>query len=64
VSCAYLVYCVSRILFGMSLNMDVRCATYNVRLAWCINAINHAMHGATIKITNCRLFTARYELGL
>ena len=33
VSCAYLAYCVSRILFRMSLAMDVRCATYSVRLA-------------------------------
>ena len=33
VSCAYLVYCVSRILFRMSLTMDVRCATYSARLA-------------------------------
>ena len=32
-SCAYLVYCVSRILFRMSLAMDVRCVTYSVRLA-------------------------------
>jgi len=30
---ACLVYCVSRILFRMSLAMDVRCATYSVRLA-------------------------------
>jgi len=33
VSCAYLVYCVSRVLFRMSLAMDVLCATYSVRLA-------------------------------
>jgi len=33
VSCVYLVYCVSRILFRMSLARDVRCATYSVRLA-------------------------------
>ena len=33
VSCAYLVYCVSLMLFGMSLVMHVRCATYRVRLA-------------------------------
>jgi len=33
VSCAYHAYCVSRILFRMSLAMDVRCATYSVRLA-------------------------------
>jgi len=33
VSCAYLVYCVSRTLFRMNLAMDVRCATYSVRLA-------------------------------
>ena len=32
-NCAYLVYCVSRILFRMSLAMDVRFATYSVRLA-------------------------------
>jgi len=32
VSCAYLVYCVSRILFRMSLTMDVRCATFSARL--------------------------------
>jgi len=31
VSCAYLVYCVSRILFRMSLAMGVRRATYGVR---------------------------------
>jgi len=30
VSCAYLVYCVSRILFRMSLAMDVRCVTCSV----------------------------------
>jgi len=30
---ACLVYCVSRILFRMSLAMDVRCATYSVRHA-------------------------------
>jgi len=30
---ACLVYCVSRILFGMSLAMDVRCVKYSVRLA-------------------------------
>jgi len=30
---ACLVYCVSRILFRMSLAMDVRCVTYSVRLA-------------------------------
>jgi len=33
VSCAYLVYCVSRILFRMSLATDVRCVTCSVRLA-------------------------------
>jgi len=33
VSYAYLVYCVSRRLFKRSLGMDVRCATYSVRLA-------------------------------
>jgi len=32
VSCAYLVCCVSRILFRRSLGMDVRCAAYSVRL--------------------------------
>ena len=32
-SCAYFVYCVSRILCSMSLAMDVPCATYSVRLA-------------------------------
>ena len=32
-SCAYLVYCVSPILFRTSLAMDVRCATYSVRMA-------------------------------
>jgi len=36
VSCVYFVHCVSRILFGMSLAMDVRCATYSLRLA-----VNH-----------------------
>jgi len=29
---ACIVYCVSRILFRMNLAMDVRCATYSVRL--------------------------------
>ena len=33
VSCAYLVYCVSRKLFRMSLAMDVLCGTCSVRLA-------------------------------
>ena len=32
-NCAYLVYCVSHILFRMSLAMDVHCATYSMRLA-------------------------------
>jgi len=33
VNCAGLVNCVSRVLFIMSLAVDVRCATYSVRLA-------------------------------
>ena len=33
VCCAYLLYCVRHILFSMILDMDVRCATYSVRLA-------------------------------
>ena len=32
-SCVYLVNCVSRIQLRMSVAMDVRCATYGVRLA-------------------------------
>ena len=32
---ACLVYCVSGILFRMSLAMDVRCATYSVTVARC-----------------------------
>jgi len=50
---ACLVYCVSRILFRMSLAMDVRFATYSVRLAVArllLNSIRltqHTRHAAT-----------------
>ena len=43
VSCAYLVYCVSRLLFRMSLAMDVRCATYSVRLAMDVRCVTFSV---------------------
>jgi len=41
------VYCVSRIVFGMSLAMDVRCATYSVRQSHAIRRTQYTRHAAT-----------------
>ena len=45
------VYCVSRVLFRMSLTMDVRCATYRVRLLLDSNYLyDYTMHSVVYLI--------------